>query len=222
MTHANNSPLPSAFEIESQLDKLCSSDLLARSKRAKQVLRYLTRAAIEQQPAFELKETILGIDVFGRSPGYDPHKDPIVRVTVGVLRKRLDLYYETAGRADSIRIQIPLGSYLPTISYQDSSPLFKLSGRAAINVANARRALDLRTLPSCNEALRYLDNALEDHKDHPRLLALKAMVHVIRSGFGGLPSIEIDLAESLIEKARQQNYEAWELDVAEAEVRMAL
>jgi hypothetical protein len=59
------------------------------------------------------KETLLGVEVFGRNPAYDPRLDGVVRVEAVKLRSRLKDYYETEGAADPVRIDLPKGGYLP-------------------------------------------------------------------------------------------------------------
>lgn len=60
-----------------------------------------------------LKETIVGIEVFDREPGYDPKSDSIVRTEAHRLRSKLEQYYATAGAHDDIIIRIHKGSYIP-------------------------------------------------------------------------------------------------------------
>jgi hypothetical protein len=59
-----------------------------------------------------LKERVIGVEVFGRSPNYNTGDDPIVRARVGEVRKRLAQYYlsEESSQA-KIKIAIPSGSY---------------------------------------------------------------------------------------------------------------
>jgi hypothetical protein len=64
----------------------------------------------------QLKETLLGVEVFGRIPSYDPRLDGVVRVEAVKLRSRLKEYYETEGAADPIRIDLPKGGYLPSFA----------------------------------------------------------------------------------------------------------
>jgi hypothetical protein len=57
-----------------------------------------------------LRERVIGTEVLRRQPDYDPGEDPIVRVRVAEVRKRLAQYYQSA--ADNpVRIDIPSGSY---------------------------------------------------------------------------------------------------------------
>jgi hypothetical protein len=60
-----------------------------------------------------LKERTIGIEVFGRSTDYDPGEDATVRVKAGEVRKRLGLYYSAHGSLDPVRIELPLGAYVP-------------------------------------------------------------------------------------------------------------
>ena len=60
-----------------------------------------------------LKERTLGVEVFGRDPGYDTNLDPVVRTTAGEIRKRIAQYYHEPGHEAEIRIDLPSGSYVP-------------------------------------------------------------------------------------------------------------
>jgi len=213
---------PSPPEVMKHVRGICRSNTLIRSKRGSHLLQYLVEAVLRNSSEPSLKERVIGVEVFGKPPSYEPHDDPIVRVSVRDLRKKLTSYYETEGRHSSIRIQIPLGSYAPVIYYEPTIASLKLSDNAAMCVVNARSAADRRTLPGFHAALNYLDSGLKDHPDHPRLLSLKALVHVMRATYGCIPSEEIGTARLLIERAKQQGFELWELCVAEAEVSMEL
>src|SRR6185369_17278626 len=65
----------------------------------------------------QLKEARIGLEVFGRRPeSYDPAIDPIVRVQMGRLRAKLRAYYDGEGASDRVRIDIPIGSYMPVFA----------------------------------------------------------------------------------------------------------
>ena len=63
-----------------------------------------------QARAETLKERIIGASVFDRRPDYDTNADPIVRLRVAEVRKRLALYYQTASE-EPVLISIPSGSF---------------------------------------------------------------------------------------------------------------
>src|SRR5262249_30585680 len=65
----------------------------------------------------QLKEARIGLEVFGRRPeSYDPAIDPIVRVQMGRLRAKLRAYYNREGASDRVRIDIPIGGYMPVFA----------------------------------------------------------------------------------------------------------
>jgi hypothetical protein len=68
------------------------------------------------------KERTLGIEVFGRTPGYDTNQDPVVRTSASEIRKRLALYYRGQSRAGAVQIDLPTGSYLPQFHLQITEP----------------------------------------------------------------------------------------------------
>ncbi len=98
--------------VEDQLSRLLSSEALAGSEQLKRLLRYTTERALAGDG--NVKEYLLGVEVFGRSDSYDPRIDPIVRVQARRLRAKLDDYYRAEGSADPIRFQLPKGGYVPT------------------------------------------------------------------------------------------------------------
>jgi TolB-like protein len=61
--------------------------------------------------ADQLKEYVVGREVFERNDDYDPRLDSIVRVEAGRLRSRLDEYYSADGAGSPIRISLPKGGY---------------------------------------------------------------------------------------------------------------
>ncbi len=99
-------------DIRSQLSRLVDSDPFRSSPSLVKLLVFCvdTMLAGEEE---SLKETTIGVACFGRSPGYDPKIDPIVRVSARRLRGKLDLFYENEGREDAIRIDLPKGGYVP-------------------------------------------------------------------------------------------------------------
>jgi serine/threonine-protein kinase len=61
--------------------------------------------------ASRLKEYAIGVEVFERPPHFDPSVDPIVRVEARRLRAKLEKYYATEGRLDTVIIELPKGGY---------------------------------------------------------------------------------------------------------------
>jgi tetratricopeptide (TPR) repeat protein len=60
-----------------------------------------------------VKEYLIGLEVFDRQSGYDPGSDPIVRAEARRLRARLAEYYRDFGQHDPVHIELPKGTYVP-------------------------------------------------------------------------------------------------------------
>ena len=65
----------------------------------------------------QLKERVLGVEVFDRPADYDTNADPIVRVTAAEIRKRIEQYYQDPKHSQEIRLFLPAGSYVPQFSW---------------------------------------------------------------------------------------------------------
>ncbi|MGA2605988.1 MAG: hypothetical protein ABSH01_00870 [Terriglobia bacterium] len=102
--------------VQEQLEKLLATYLFNSSRRYPSFLRYVLARVLAGQTA-QLKERILGIEIFGRPPDYDTNTDPIVRVTAAEIRKRIEHYYQDPVHSQEIRIYLPSGSYAPQFSW---------------------------------------------------------------------------------------------------------
>ncbi len=98
--------------IREQLERILASPRFKNSKRYPCLLRYVVEHTLEGHTP-HLKERSLGVEVFGRDPGYDTNLDPVVRTTAGEIRKRIAQYYHEPGHEGEIRIDLPSGSYVP-------------------------------------------------------------------------------------------------------------
>ncbi len=111
--HANGSAgaiPPSA--IRAALDKIVTSESFGKAERPARFLRYLVETTLRGEGPL-LKENVLGVEVFDRPASWDPRLDPVVRQEAGRLRKRLVRYYENGGASSEVRIDLPVGSYVP-------------------------------------------------------------------------------------------------------------
>src|SRR5579864_5147069 len=107
-----STPIP-GDSIRVQLEKILASSRFAHSGRLKRFLRFSVEETLAGR-ADNLKEYTLALEVFDKAASHDPGADPIVRVEARRLRVRLKEYYDTDGRGDRIRIDIPKGAYIPT------------------------------------------------------------------------------------------------------------
>jgi hypothetical protein len=111
----------SGAAISEELERVLSSPEFRTSKRSQDFLRYVVEHAINGQ-ADLLKERTIGIEVFGRSTNYDPGEDATVRVKAGEVRKRLGLYYAEEGAHNPLRIELPVGTYIPEFRAIEPEP----------------------------------------------------------------------------------------------------
>lgn len=95
--------------------RILASKQFSKAPLLSEFLAYVCRRAIENG-ASRISEQEIGVSVFGRKHGYDSKEDNIVRNYARQLRKRLDEYYSTDGRAEGLRVEIPKGGYLPTFT----------------------------------------------------------------------------------------------------------
>jgi hypothetical protein len=101
-----------AARILCHLKEVTEGAAFKGSHRSGQFLRYIVEQAIAGH--FEsLKERIIGVELFGRSPTYDTGEDAIVRVTASDVRRRLLQHYGRYGVQSEYRISLPVGSYHP-------------------------------------------------------------------------------------------------------------
>src|SRR5881227_2310440 len=98
--------------------------------RLKRFLAFIAHEALAGR-SDQLKEYVIGVQVFGKESSFDPRADPIVRVQARRLRARLVRYYREEGGADSIVIELPKGGYAPVFKPRDVPP----GGRRSIGAA---------------------------------------------------------------------------------------
>jgi hypothetical protein len=117
-----NPHAPSPEEINRQLRAILASPVFHGSRRCQQFLEYVCEKSLAGAGG-SIKERMIAIDVFGRSPQTDLGEDTIVRVGAREVRKRLAQYYVTPeGAAAEVRIELPSGSYAPDFRYVTAAP----------------------------------------------------------------------------------------------------
>lgn len=110
-------PLPTE-SIRTQVEKILASQSFTEAERLKRFLRFTVDLTLEGGGS-QIKEYLLGVEVFGRQESFDPRTDPIVRVQAGKLRSRMEKYYTTEGRKDPVIIEYPKGSYIPIFKLRE-------------------------------------------------------------------------------------------------------
>jgi len=116
-TMPSQSPKIAADKVLEHLDVVCKSAVFLSSKRCQQFLRYVVLETVEGR-GDQIKERNIAHEVFGKGINFEPGEYSLVRVKAGEVRKRLtDFYQSTADTG--LRIELPVGGYLPRIHYPD-------------------------------------------------------------------------------------------------------
>jgi hypothetical protein len=142
-TGSGQTATASAAEIRDELARVLNSQEFRSSNRSKEFLKYVVENTLAGH-GDTLKERTIGIDVYGRPTSYDPSDDATVRVKAGEVRKRLDRYYVSEGRAERLRIELPAGTYTPV--FRLVGPSEPVSAPVAISPSSLRAVPDRRWL----------------------------------------------------------------------------
>lgn len=121
-----------ADAVRLELAHIFQSPQFHGSKRCQDFLEYVVEQTLAGLP-HGLKERTIGIAVFGRSNTYDTNEDGIVRMKASEVRKRLALYHADGGKNAAVRIELPVGSYVPTFCKR---PAHDRESSAALSNAN--------------------------------------------------------------------------------------
>lgn len=105
---------PTEEEVSEALSRLLAWPEIARSPQLSRFLDYIVEKKLRGEVQ-AIKAYAIAVDVFGRSPDFDPQSDPIVRVQARRLRALLEQYYQGPGAGETIRIQLPTGRYVPDL-----------------------------------------------------------------------------------------------------------
>jgi Tol biopolymer transport system component len=122
-----------AQRVRLQLDRILASAAFADAGRASSFLRFVVERKLEGH-AGEIKESVIAVEVLGRTPSFDSKSDPIVRVEAGRLRDRLSSYYEAEGGEDPVLISLPKGRYVPEFTERRPREASKSAGVLRLSV----------------------------------------------------------------------------------------
>ncbi|HZU27519.1 MAG TPA: hypothetical protein VFA04_18465 [Bryobacteraceae bacterium] len=155
------------------VERLSSSSTFQKAYRLRRFFLHVAQCALANKPE-DATEQQIGIHVFGRTPGYNPNEDNIVRSHARLLRLKLEHYFANEGKADPYIISIPKGQYLPVFEARESStvsPRQAVSDAAAPNRRVLIHALAALTLIfACTTFLTgglWLRARAEEHPDQP-------------------------------------------------------
>lgn len=106
--------------IWAAVERIHGSRAMSDCPRLMQFFRFVVASTLKGE-AMHLKETTIGVAIFGRAPDYDPKVDTIVRSQAWRLRSKLKKYYESEGMNEPIMIELPIGHYVPVFRLRDPS-----------------------------------------------------------------------------------------------------
>jgi adenylate cyclase len=107
---------PTEAEVRRELQKMLASKDFDSSSRNRRFLTFVVDETLAGR-SDRIKAYNIALTAFDRGSDFDPLTDPIVRIEASRLRRSIEHYYLTGGRADRIRIAMPKGSYVVTFAY---------------------------------------------------------------------------------------------------------
>src|SRR6187431_116577 len=158
--------------VRQQLTRILTSKTFSQVDRLKRFVDFIVTESVEGRGS-ELKEYVIGVQVFGKETSFDPRTDPIVRVQARRLRARLARYYREEGQNVDLIIELPKGGYVPIFKRRDTN----LSPRRSIGAALVSRNT-VAVLPfadhSAGGELQYFSKGLRQEIIH-RLAKLETL-----------------------------------------------
>jgi len=120
--------------VRRQMNRLLETSHFSNSRRYPLLFRFIVEETLEGRGEF-LKERLLGVRVFDRPADYDTAEDPVVRVTIAEIRKRIAQYYHEEAHDSEMRIELLPGHYVPEfrLSKEANSDHHHASGRELLS-----------------------------------------------------------------------------------------
>jgi TolB-like protein len=104
---------PTNEVVRRQIDEILSSPGFVRNERLSAFLRFVVEEELAGRGDL-VKESVVGVEVFGRQPDYDVRQDSVVRTEAGKLRDRLAKYYAARRTSQTWIVELPKGGYRPS------------------------------------------------------------------------------------------------------------
>jgi len=183
--------------VRRQLNKIVASHIFARSRQLCRFVRFVVEEALHGN-AEALKESLIGTVVFERGELFNPGIDPIVRVQARRLRGKLEEYYETEGRRDTLVIGLRTGSYSPVFATRTTEEVepdtrSHAASLTAIqqSIAECERALNIK-----REDARTPDHSLDTGAAMARVSDILLRVLDLTRRVAELPAVRAAAAEA--------------------------
>lgn len=158
--------------VRQQLTRILTSKTFSQVDRLKRFVDFIVTETVDGRGG-DLKEYVIGVQVFGKEASFDPRTDPIVRVQARRLRTRLARYYLDEGNSDEVVVDLPKGGYAPVFRPRGEAPAAKRSLTAALVGRNTVAVMPWADY-SAGSTLDYFCSGLRDETVQA-LTALKAL-----------------------------------------------
>ncbi len=109
-------------ECQALVHRVLKSRGFEKSHRLQQFLIYICDRARLDGVA-HIYEQEIGHVVFGRAVDYDTNQDNIVRVTASQVRRKLEQFFASEGRAEPLLLEVPKGQYVPLFRERQPAPI---------------------------------------------------------------------------------------------------
>jgi len=176
-----------AVGVRCALDQILASRPFRNSHQCSTLLRYIVDHTLAGEENL-LRERVIGCEVFGRPPGYEPGEDPVVRLRAAEVRKRLAQYYQSDPDPAGVQIEVPPGSYRAVFHARTEPPSSHREAEEQTSFAT-----ELSTIPASgqiaspahfessdqSEGQRTGVVTLEPRPSRPRALAIVIAVGVL-------------------------------------------
>lgn len=161
----NSSVSPS--EVQAEIETVLRAPAFERSERLQRFLRYICELTLNGESA-RINEYLIGSEVFRKGTDYNPSEDSIVRRQAHTLRQKLQEYYAGEGSDHAIRIELPVGRYVPVFrridravppmdaASPDINPVSEVNAEAPAVAASAGNVRDRRWLIAASAALIFV------------------------------------------------------------------
>jgi TolB-like protein len=103
--------------VREHLKEVIASQEFAGSRRAQDFLQLIIEHTLAGR-LDNLRERMIGAEMFGRPIDYDTANDAVVRVKATEVRKKLTQYYLGLTKTPAMRIELPAGSYVPKFHWE--------------------------------------------------------------------------------------------------------
>jgi hypothetical protein len=115
-------PVPTEASVRAQIDRILKSEAFRSAESLRRLLAFLGDRTLDGT-ADGLKEYSIGRAVFGKPESYNPQVDASVRVQIGKLRQRLEVYYRSEGQEDPVVVDLPHRQFVLRTREREDAPV---------------------------------------------------------------------------------------------------